>query len=181
MLGIISRQAAKYLDVDNGTRSDGIVILAGGESDERYWQGLTLLREGFGKVLLLDARSDYREFGSTDASLARQFVDSTAGPNVSEIKICPIKGDSTSEEAVSVEHCLRDNALKKLLLVTSDYHTRRALSIFEDRLPQYKWSVAAVRNQALFGKKWWYHSQWTRTTFEEWMKLMWWELIDRWL
>ncbi len=40
--------------------------------------------------------------------------------------------------------CLSKLNAKRVLIVTSDYHTRRALSIFSELLPQYEWSAVGV-------------------------------------
>ena len=31
-----------------------------------------------------------------------------------------------------------------------------------------------------FGVRWWRHREWAKTNFYEWLRLAWWELIDRW-
>jgi hypothetical protein len=48
------------------------------------------------------------------------------------------------------------------------------------RLPQYHWSVAAAHDDRLFGTHWWHHREWAKTTFQEWLKVIWWNAIDRW-
>ena len=67
-----------------------------------------------------------------------------------------------------------------VVLVTSDYHTRRALSIFRQRLPQIRWTAGATRNDFLFGQPWWENREWAKTYLTECEKLLWWELWDRW-
>jgi uncharacterized SAM-binding protein YcdF (DUF218 family) len=66
------------------------------------------------------------------------------------------------------------------LLVTNDFHTRRALSILRSRLPQYRWSAAAVKDTAIFGEPWWRHREWAKTCVYEWQKLVWWKLFESW-
>jgi uncharacterized SAM-binding protein YcdF (DUF218 family) len=66
------------------------------------------------------------------------------------------------------------------LLVTSDYHTRRALGIFKHELRRHDISVAAASDPSQFGNAWWKHRQWAKTNFDEWLKLVWWKVVDRW-
>jgi uncharacterized SAM-binding protein YcdF (DUF218 family) len=66
------------------------------------------------------------------------------------------------------------------LIVTSEFHTRRALMIARHRLPQYEIHVAAARNPLEFGEAWWTKREWAKTTFDEWTKLIWFEMVDRW-
>lgn len=67
-----------------------------------------------------------------------------------------------------------------MLIVTSDYHTRRALTIFRDHLKQYQFNGAAARDPSRFGTAWWTNREWAKATLDEWMKLVWWEAVDRW-
>ena len=94
--------------------------------------------------------------------------------------MCPVSGNSTQEEARHLADCLRPAGPRRVLLVTSDFHTRRAFQIVRKRLPQYRWSVAASHNASDFGVNWWQHREWAKTTLLEWTKLLWWEAVDRW-
>ena len=67
-----------------------------------------------------------------------------------------------------------------MLVVTSDYHTRRALSTFRHEVPDMQISVAAATDQQQFGGSWWRHRQWAKLNFDEWLRLVWWEAVDRW-
>ena len=69
---------------------------------------------------------------------------------------------------------------KSVLIVTSDFHTRRALSIFRREVPGYDYSVAAARDEPQFGVKWWTHRQWAKTFVDEWLRLIWWKAVDQW-
>ena len=58
--------------------------------------------------------------------------------------------------------------------MTSDFHTRRALSIFREEVPGRSFSVAAAKDETQFGTRWWTHRQWAKTCLDEWMKVVWW-------
>jgi hypothetical protein len=73
--------------------------------------------------------------------------------------------------------CLESIGGRRVLLVTSDYHTRRALSIFSKEAPN-RYSMAAAYDPREFGVQWWRHREWSKTNLYEWMRLMWWELIE---
>jgi len=169
------------LVIDKPERSDAIVVLAGSEVDTRYWRGMELLRAGYGQHLLLDAVSGVN-YGHSLIELAKDFVTRTAGPDASRVSVCPVDGDSTKDEAPQAAACLQrlHPPPKSVIVVTDDYHTRRALSIFGNRLPQYHWAAAAARNEFLFGTPWWKNREWAKTYLTESEKLLWWELFDRW-
>ena len=89
-------------------------------------------------------------------------------------------GLSTRAEAQEASRCLEKVAGRNVLLVTSDYHTRRAVVIFRHEIPRLNFSVAAAHAPREFGVNWWQHREWAKTNFNEWMKLVWWEAVDRW-
>jgi uncharacterized SAM-binding protein YcdF (DUF218 family) len=170
-----------YLVVDHPERSDIIVVLAGDHNDLRYWRGLELLREGYGQRMSVDAAAD-RIYGRSYAEYAADFVAQSAGEESSKIQICTITNDSTVQEASDVRRCLAQvhPAPRSAVLVTNDYHTRRALAILTARVPQYHWSAAAVKDPALFGEPWWRNREWAKTYVYEWEKLLWWRLFESW-
>lgn len=173
-------RSGNWLVVDRPEKSDVIVVLAGDDNDVRYWRGLQLLRDGYGQHLFLDAATEWVKYGRRPAEAAADFVRSSAGELASRAGVCPIQGDSTFLEARSVGRCLEPLHPQSVLLVTSDYHTRRARSIFARRLPQYRWSVAAARDPNVYGKRWWRHREWAKIWLGEWERVVWWNLVDRW-
>jgi uncharacterized SAM-binding protein YcdF (DUF218 family) len=172
--------AGRLLVSDHPERSDVIVVLAGDSQDERYRRGMELLRAGYGKHLFLDASSDSSYFGHTPAEYADAFLKQDAKEMAAQISVCPFEEDSTLSEPRFVAKCLEPFHPATVLLVTSDWHTARARAIFASRLPKIHWSVAAAKDERLFGAHWWRHREWAKTTFQEWLKVIWWNTIDRW-
>ena len=166
----------RFLVVDAPRKSDVIVVLAG-ETDHRLERGVQLLDEEFAPRLLLDVPAEDRIYGSSLTDLAQKYVDGL--PQGSRIAICPIHAQSTRGETQDVSRCLGGTSGKRILLVTSDFHTRRALSIFSQVAPA-DYSVSAAPDRREFGVRWWQHRQWAKTNLQEWAKLIWWEVIDRW-
>ena len=94
--------------------------------------------------------------------------------------MCPIEGLSTKDESKDAAGCLSRVGSKSVLIVTSDFHTRRALEVFRREVPQYDYSVAASRETTQFGTRWWTHRQWGKTFVDEWLRLIWWNVVDQW-
>lgn len=176
LAALLATQAARYLVVDDPAKSDAIVVLAG-ETKARPARGLELLRQGMAPYMFLDAEAGGQIYDQTLTGIAQKYISSL--PDADHVSLCAIESSSTVGETAAVARCLRPSGARRILLVTSDYHTRRALSIFSERLPQYQWSVAAARNPVTFGDHWWTKREWAKTTLDEWMKLAWWELVDR--
>jgi hypothetical protein len=165
-----------FLVINQPRKSDVIIVLAG-ETDRRPAQGLELLGQGYAPRLILDVPAEARIYRWSQLEIARKYVDEL--PQASSIMVCPIHGLSTTGEAQDVARCLQGVTALRILLVTSDFHTRRALSIFKRVLPA-DYSVAAAFDTSHFGVRWWRHREWAKVNFEEWSKLIWWDLVDRW-
>ncbi len=181
LLGLLVRlatKAARFLLVDAPVPSDVILVLAG-ETDRRPQRALELLAQGYGRRIVLDvpANSKIYEF-TADSAGAEIYSGSAAG--AASVSICPIDGLSTKDESKDAEKCLARAGVKSVLIVTSDFHTRRALSVFRRELPGCSYSVAAARDETQFGVRWWTHRQWAKTVVDEWLRLIWWKAVDQW-
>jgi len=173
----LASQAARFLVVDDPEKSDAIVVLAG-ETNVRSARALELLRQGVAPHVFLDAETRDVIYDQKLGEIAEKYVNSLGEAN--RVSICPIDGYSTIAEADDVSRCLQSLGARRVLIVTSEYHTRRALMVFRHRLPQYQFNVAAARNPAQFGEAWWTNREWAKVTFDEWLKMLWFEAVDRW-
>ena len=174
------RASGDFLVVDNREQSDAIVITQADSLDSAYWMGLNLLNSGYGREMLIDARSNRMFFGRTQADWAGEFIKTTAAALDDRVRVCPIVADTTAEEAYDVVNCLKGRSIHSVMLVVHDFHCRRSLSMFSRLLPQYRWSVAAVPDNTRFGRHWWRRREWIRTTMIEWQHMLWWQIVDRW-
>jgi uncharacterized SAM-binding protein YcdF (DUF218 family) len=169
--------AGSLLVVDNPQHADVIVVLAG-ETNYRPARGLELLRQEYAPRMLLNVPADSKVFGSDEIALAKESVQRL--PESAAITICPIKGLSTKDETRDIAKCLTNTPANRILIVTSDFHSRRALSILRHEIPSKSFSVAAVHDPTQFGVRWWEHRQWAKTCLDEWLRLLWWGAIERW-
>src|SRR5580693_9445496 len=177
LLVLVATQAGTFLVVDAPLPSDVIVVLAG-ETDRRPTRALELLDQGFGKRVLIDVPADSPIYTFTQLDLAQKYVQNL--PQAAVVSVCPIVGLSTKAETEDVEKCLTRMNPGRVLIVTSEFHTRRALSIFRQELPRRTFSVAGAYDGAQFGTHWWTHRQWAKTVVDEWLRLLWWSVVDRW-
>jgi hypothetical protein len=177
LLVVFATQAGRFLVVDAPLPSDVIVVLAG-ENDRRPRRALELLQQGFGKRVLIDVPADSTIYTFTQLDLAQKYVQSL--PQAAVVSVCPIVGLSTKAETEDVEKCLTRMNAGTVLIVTSEFHTRRALDIFRKELPRRTFSMAAAYDSAQFGTHWWTHRQWAKTVVDEWLRLLWWSVVDRW-
>jgi hypothetical protein len=174
---ILATKAGGFLVVDAPERSDVILVLAG-ETERRPERALQLLAQGFGRRIVLDVPTNATIYEFTQIQLAEKYIQDL--PQAASVSICPVDGLSTKDESREEEKCLARAGGKRVLIVTSDFHTRRALSVFRREVPGYTYSAAAARNDAQFGVRWWTHRQWAKTFVDEWLRLLWWETVDQW-
>lgn len=168
-------ESARFLVVDKPEHADAILVLAG-ETNQRPARALQLVSEGYAPRIILDVPDWSQFYDRSEMQIAQEWAAKQAHP----ITICPIHGLSTKDESRDVAKCIKAAGVHDILIVTSDFHTRRSLSIFRHELPGYKFGVAAAYDSTQFGVNWWQHREWAKTNFYEWTRLLWWELIDRW-
>src|SRR5271156_2856047 len=149
VLCAFASRAARFLVVDEPQPSDVIVVLAG-ETHVRPARALELLRQGMAPHVFIDAEQRNLIYGEQLIDILQRYLDSL--PESSR--------------------CLQSMQAHRVLIVTSDYHTRRASMIFRHHLPQYQFSTAGARNSSEFGDAWWTNREWAKTTFDEWTKLI---------
>jgi len=173
----LGAKAGAFLLVDAPLPADVILVLAG-ETDRRPERALELLAQGYGKRVVLDVPTNAKIYQSTEIQLAQKYIQNL--PQAASVTICPIDGLSTKDESKDAEKCLAREGDKSVLIVTSDFHTRRALSVFRREIPGREYSVAAAHDDSKFGVKWWAHRQWAKTVLDEWLRLIWWKMVDQW-
>jgi hypothetical protein len=177
VIAIFAARAGYMLVVDSPQPSDIILVLAG-ETDHRPARAIQLLDKGFARRIVLDVPADGKDFGFSEIELAQKYVEKF--PEAASISICPVVGLSTKDESHDAEKCLEHESGSRILLVTSEFHTRRALSVFQHELHDKIFSIAAARDEKEFGERWWQQRQWAKTFAYEWMRWVWWNAIDRW-
>ena len=137
-----------------------------------------MLGQGYGPHLILDVPAGAYVFHASELDLAQRYLEGLpqAGTGL-DLSNSRLVNQGGSCRRVT---CLEALGVQRVLLVTSDFHTRRALSIFKRRLPRYSYSSAASLDPNEFGAHWWNKREWAKTNFDEWLRLVWWEAVDRW-
>lgn len=174
---LFAATSGSFLVVNDLQQADTIVVLAG-ETHQRPAHGMQLLAQNSAGKMLLDVPAGEVIYNRSQIDVATDYIQ--ASPYRQSVQICPIYGLSTKTEAQDVARCLQNSGVRRVLVVTSDYHSRRARSIFQHELKGYEVFVTPTSDPQQFGTAWWQHRQWAKTNFDEWLRLIWWELVDRW-
>ena len=182
MAVFVLRWSGNFLVLDDRRPSDVILVLAGDANDARLKRGMELLSQGWGSSLLVDAEADWNMFGLTPADMAQQWRGRLPPDVAMKVRICPVTGDSTVRESLSTGECLSRIHVHSVLIVTSNFHSRRARNILSTVLPQYSWTATPITDTGEFqyDPHWWRRRAWAKTWALEWQKWLWWQGVERW-
>jgi len=128
------RLAGEFWVVDEPPEtSDVIVVLSGDNYDaERAARAASLFKSGMAPRVVATGRA-LRSYATTTDLMKRDLIEH----GVPETAIVPFthKADDTRDDAAVVSEFVASHGWKKILLVTSNYHTRRSQYIYEHTLP----------------------------------------------
>jgi uncharacterized SAM-binding protein YcdF (DUF218 family) len=172
LAGWIVRCASVSLIVDTPIRSD-LILVPSGDFALRTERAIALAEGGFARLIVVDEGADTLTFGRT---LAERRIEQLSGSGM-PFKLCPIEADSTSAETREAARCLRELGPRRVLIVTSDFHTRRSLAMFQRAMPETSFSVAAART-SFSTNRWWSTSS-LKITAGEWGAILWWKIAER--
>jgi uncharacterized SAM-binding protein YcdF (DUF218 family) len=114
--------------VDSGPVNADVIVLLGGDSRERYERAAKLFKEHAAPRIIVS--------GYGDCEINRYLLI-TAGVPANAIEL-ENKSKTTRENAQLTIKLLRERKLKRVILVTSWYHSRRALACFRHYAPELK-------------------------------------------
>ena len=167
--------AGQYVVDDGLEPADAVVALRGGPDEQqlRTEEARRLVGKRYAPVLL--ASVDGRPFWGRPQ---RQFIEEylkREGFAAQQIRFCENTTDSTAEEARALRACLRQMGARQVILVTSEYHTRRARFIFRQAFSGsgIVLRIHPVYNGEYWDKHWWRKRRWAKTFLDETLKLVW--------
>ncbi len=107
--------------------ADAIVVISGDTELARFWEGMRLYQEGWGRVLLLSGAAE--DSGPSNAMVMADMARAMGVP-ASDLLVDPDAMD-TYGNAVNSLRLLRSRGLTSALVVTSPYHVRRTVATFQ--------------------------------------------------
>jgi uncharacterized SAM-binding protein YcdF (DUF218 family) len=147
-------------------KADAIVVLAGDQSGSRILTAAALVREGWAPYALVDGPP---YLGTNEADLAIAYAISRGYPP-SYFRTFARDTDSTREETAKVADQLRQAGVHSILLVTSNYHTRRAGALMKQAAPWLAIDTVAAPDRYFTPVTWWKTRGGQRTFLYEWLK-----------
>lgn len=167
--GLWLRALGNYLVVSQAPfQADMVVVLAGDDHGNRLLEGARLVKEGYAPQVLVSGPPCC--YGNRESELAIAFAVRRGLPAQWFVS-CPLGGGSTRAEAREIVAELDRRHVKRFLLVTSNYHTRRAASVYRALVGAERFRVVAAPDWA-FADRWWRTRDGQKQVFFEWTKTL---------
>ena len=165
----VAKGLGNFLVEDDGVqKAQAAVVLGGDDRGVRITKAAQLAQAGYVPYVIVDGpktlvgyESDmeilYAEQKGYPAAL---FHPLRLTPNI----------DSTHDEAAFVGNYLKQHNIRKILLVTSNFHTHRAAYLFRKENPGLDVIAIPAEDPEYDPNAWWTARVYQKTFFQEWLK-----------
>lgn len=163
----VMRFAGEFWVVDEpAAQSDALIVLGDDNyAADRAFHAAELYREGVAPVVVASGRM-LRQNASI-ADLMEHDLESFGVPAKAIAKLTS-RAENTREEAVEAARLIQARGWKRVVVVTSNYHTRRARFIYGRILPSSViLRVSAARDSEFDPTRWWQTRQGQKLFFSE--------------
>jgi uncharacterized SAM-binding protein YcdF (DUF218 family) len=164
---LLGAAGAYLVNAGPAEKADLAVVLGGDYWGKRILKAAGLVREGYAPRVLVSGPDGM--YGSHECDLAIPFARKAGYPD-SYFEHVEHNALSTREEAEVLVRALRQRGARRVLLVTSDYHTRRAGRIFRAAAPDLTFVVVAAPAVNFTPDGWWHSREGQKAAFNEWTK-----------
>jgi uncharacterized SAM-binding protein YcdF (DUF218 family) len=164
---ILNALGSFLVSSDPPERADIVFVAAGDIYGNRILKGAELVREGYAPKALISGPEGM--YGFYECDLAIPFAERAGYPASYFIRF-PNHALSTRDEAAAGIGELRALGVRRVLLVTSSYHTRRAGKLFRAAAPDLRFIVVAAPDRYFMPSGWWHDRQARKIFVVEWAK-----------
>lgn len=146
------------------TKADLAIVLGGDPRGDRMRKAGEIARGGFVPLILVSGPAQW--YGFNEADLAIRYVGSQ-GFNLASFQ--PFYNDalSTDDEARLFKPEIERRGVRKLIVITSNYHTRRSAALFRASLPGVEIIPIAAPDRYFVPERWWENRESRKTWFFE--------------
>lgn len=166
---ILAALGSHLVKADAPEKADIGLVLAGDGEGNRILTAAQLVRQGYISQVLVSGPSGH--YGYHECDLAIPFAVKAGYPDSYFLHL-ESDARSTQEEAREAIARLRQMGVHKVLLVTSDYHTRRAGKIYRNAAPDLQFVVVSAPDRYFTAGGWWHNRQGEKIAFNEWIKTL---------
>jgi uncharacterized SAM-binding protein YcdF (DUF218 family) len=173
--------AGRFLDVQQPLEKADLIFVLAGARIERWLEAVDLYKEGWASKIVMSPgpsepiEGQLRERGvkyPRDGDLARDAAVAMGVP-ADAIAVLPDAVDNTAHEAAMLQRLLAGGQLRRVIVVTSPYHTRRTGFAFRRQFANtgVQVIVRGSRHSAVPPSRWWRRREEIRLVMNELPKL----------
>lgn len=148
-------------------KADIVLVLAGDGRGGRIVKAAELVRDGFAPNVLVSGPDG--NYGLHECDLAIPFAVKAGYPESMFLHF-ENSARNTRDEARQAAAQLRKMGVHRVLVVTTDFHTRRAGRMYRSEAPDLEISVVAAKDMYFSPDGWWHNREGQKTALYEWMK-----------
>lgn len=170
LLLILFINAGRFLiDADVPRKADVIIVFAG-DRGARTEEGVRLYKEGYAPMLMMSGGDIYHGVNIAEAMKTHALE---LGVPENAILLEPL-ADSTQQNAVLTLPIINEINAKKVLVVTSEFHTRRTKWILDQiyKLEGIDFRVVASQSPGFNPEHWWSNNKSIMVVVNEYVKLV---------
>jgi len=162
-------EMGQFLVLSQGPSPADLILVLGGDFwGPRALKGAELGQRGYAPIVMISGPPYFKR---PESELSIRFLVERGYPSDLFVSF-PHVATSTIEEAIAVCPELHRRNARKVLIVTSGYHSRRANTVFRLFCPGIKFaSTVPADNEFRIGD-WWNHPHDRHVFFSEWKKLV---------
>jgi len=155
------------VDSERPSHADFIVVLGGDPYGHRILKAAELVKEGFAERVLVSGPSGF--YGLHEDELAIPFAVRHGYPAV-WFNAFQHNAHSTEEEAIALLPDLQKSGAHQVIVVTSDYHSRRALRTLRSHWPGIQIWMVTAPDEYFSAHGWWHTREGRKIFLLEWTK-----------
>lgn len=177
--GPLLRAWGEWWIVDEAPQQVQAIVVLSGDSvfGERLRHAVELHRRGWAQRLVLSGRAIRTNFSEAEL-MEREAL--SLGMHRDALLVLRHSAASTLEEALALRRFLAENKIRSILVVTSNFHTRRARTIFRRVFRKFGTLVfvSASPDVRFDPRRWWEQRSGRKMMLYELLKTLntWWEL-----
>lgn len=142
--------------------ADVIVAISGGDTNARVEEAVKLYRSGWAPKIIFSGAAQDKQGASNAAAMANIAADMHVPRNSILLDETSV---NTADNASQVRSIVEQNGFKRIILVTSPYHQRRASIEFNRRMGD----IATVINHPTSTDRYWNPQTWWTTPWGLWL------------
>ncbi len=175
--GFILEKAGRFLYYSDELKPADVIVVLAGEETERVEYGVNLFKEGWArkdKIILAGGPLIWKY---TWASLMKEHAMYLGVPK--NAILLEDRSRTTEEDARFTKEILKEYGYRSCILVTSPYHSRRALKIFKKIMGDEIKIISAPSTDSWFKfDEWWKRRRDRARVLDEYSKFIWMLIFD---